>query len=46
MAVNYQELASGKYYEELVVGTVYKHNYAHRDRDGQPAFSALTYNQV
>ena len=25
MAVNYQELASGKYYEELVVGTVYKH---------------------
>lgn len=45
MAVNYQELATGKYYEELEPGTVYKHGITRTVTDvDNTLFSALTYN--
>ena len=45
--VNYQELASGKYYEELEVGHVYKHSITRTVSEmDNMMFSALTYNSA
>jgi len=47
MAVNYQELARGKYYEEFEVGTVYKHAITRTVTETDNLlFSALTYNMA
>ena len=45
MPVNYQELATGKYYEELEPGTVYKHAITRTVTETDNLlFSALAYN--
>jgi acyl dehydratase len=45
MAVNYQERASGKYYEELEPGTIFKHSITRTVTETDNLlFSALTYN--
>jgi acyl dehydratase len=45
MAVNYQELASGKYYEDLEPGMVFKHSITRTvSETDNLLFSALTYN--
>lgn len=45
MPVNYQELATGKYYEDLIPGTVYKHAITRTVSEmDNMMFSALTYN--
>lgn len=47
MAVNYQELATGKYYEQLNVGDVYKHSTTRTVSEmDNMMFSALTYNSA
>ena len=47
MAVNYQELATGKYYEELEVGNLYKHAITRTVCEADNLlFSALTYNSA
>ena len=47
MAVNYQELATGKYYEELEVGNVYKHSITRTVTETDNLlFSTLTYNSA
>lgn len=47
MAVNYQELASGKYYEEFETGTVYRHSITRTVTETDNLlFSALTYNMA
>ena len=47
MAVNYEELASGKYYEELEVGKIYKHSITRTVTETDNLlFSALTYNMA
>lgn len=47
MAVNYQELASGKYYEELEPGTVYRHAITRTVTETDNLlFSALTHNMA
>lgn len=45
MAVNYQELATGKYYEELEPGNVYRHSITRTVTETDNLlFSALTHN--
>ncbi|QKS00579.1 MaoC family dehydratase [Sphingomonas sp. CL5.1] len=45
MAVNYQELATGKYYEELEPGMVFRHSITRTVTEADNLmFSALTYN--
>jgi acyl dehydratase len=45
MPVNYQELATGKYYEELEPGTVFKHSITRTVGEVENTlFSSLTYN--
>ncbi|WP_199086623.1 MaoC family dehydratase [Bosea sp. ASV33] len=47
MAVNYQELATGKYYEELEVGNLYKHSITRTVTEADNLlFSTLTYNSA
>ena len=47
MPVNYQELASGKYYEELEPGVVYKHSITRTVTETDNLlFSALTHNMA
>ena len=47
MSVNYQELATGKYYEELEPGTVYKHAITRTVTETDNLlFSALTHNMA
>ena len=47
MGVNYQELASGKYYEELEPGKVYKHSITRTVTETDNLlFSALTHNMA
>jgi len=47
MAVNYQELATGKYYEDLEPGNVYKHAITRTVSEmDNMLFSALTYNSA
>lgn len=47
MPANYQELATGKYYEELEVGNVYKHAITRTVTETDNLmFSALTYNSA
>lgn len=47
MAVNYEELASGKYYEEFEVGKVYKHSITRTVTETDNLlFSALTFNMA
>lgn len=47
MAVNYQELATGKYYEELEVGRVYKHAITRTVTEADNLlFCTLTYNSA
>lgn len=47
MSVNYQELATGKYYEELEVGKVYKHAITRTVTETDNLlFSALTHNMA
>lgn len=47
MAVNYRELATGKYYEELEVGRIYKHAITRTVCEADNLlFSALTYNSA
>ncbi len=47
MAVNYQERATGKYYEELEVGAVYKHAITRTVTETDNLlFSALTHNMA
>jgi acyl dehydratase len=47
MTVNYQELATGKYYEELEPGIVYKHAITRTVTETDNLlFSALTYNMA
>jgi acyl dehydratase len=47
MTVNYQELATGKYYEELEPGTVYRHAITRTVTETDNLlFSALTYNMA
>lgn len=45
MTVNYRELATGKYYEELEPGTIFKHAITRTVTEADNLmFSALTYN--
>lgn len=47
MAVNYQDLASGKYYEELEQGVVYRHSITRTVTETDNLlFSTLTYNMA
>lgn len=47
MPANYQELASGKYYEELEMGVVYKHSITRTVTETDNLlFSALTHNMA
>jgi len=47
MAVNYQDLASGKYYEEFEIGTVYRHSITRTVTETDNLlFSTLTYNMA
>ncbi|MGV7121297.1 MaoC family dehydratase [Sphingopyxis sp. 550A] len=47
MAVNYQELATGKYYEELEPGKVFKHSITRTVTEHDNlVFSSLTYNSA
>ena len=47
MPVNYQELATGKYYEELEIGKVYKHAITRTVTETDNLlFSALTHNMA
>jgi acyl dehydratase len=47
MAVNYQDLATGKYYEELEPGTIYRHAITRTVTETDNLlFSALTYNMA
>ncbi len=47
MAVNYEELARGKYYEELEPGTIYRHAITRTVTETDNLlFSALTYNMA
>lgn len=47
VSVNYQELATGKYYEELEVGAVYKHAITRTVTETDNLlFSALTHNMA
>jgi acyl dehydratase len=47
MAVNYQDLATGKYYEELEPGTVYRHAITRTVTETDNLlFSALTHNMA
>lgn len=47
LPVNYQELATGKYYEELEVGTVYRHAITRTVTETDNLlFSTLTYNMA
>lgn len=47
MPVNYQELATGKYYEELEVGNIYKHAITRTVTEADNLlFSTLTYNSA
>ncbi|WP_199086627.1 MaoC family dehydratase [Bosea sp. ASV33] len=47
MSVDYQKLATGKYYEELVVGNVYKHAITRTVTETDNLlFSTLTYNSA
>jgi acyl dehydratase len=47
MAVNYRALATGKYYEELIVGDIYKHAITRTVTETDNLlFSTLTYNSA
>ncbi|MFC4272630.1 MaoC family dehydratase [Sneathiella chungangensis] len=47
MPVNYEELTTGKYYEELEPGNVYKHSITRTVSEADNLFfSALTYNSA
>jgi len=47
MPVNYQDLATGKYYEELIPGTVYRHAITRTVTETDNLlFSALTHNMA
>lgn len=47
MAINYRELATGKYFEELNVGDVYRHAITRTVTEADNLlFSALTYNSA
>lgn len=47
MAVNYQQLASGKYYEELETGVVYKHSITRTVTETDNLlFTSLTHNMA
>lgn len=47
MPANYQELATGKYYEELEVGNVYKHAITRTVTEADNMmFSTMTYNSA
>ena len=47
MPVNYQDLATGKYYEELEIGTVYRHAITRTVTETDNLlFTALTHNGV
>ena len=47
MPVNYQDLATGKYYEELEIGTVYRHAITRTVTETDNLlFSALTHNMA
>ena len=47
MAINYRELATGKYYEDLEVGNIYRHAITRTVCEADNLlFSALTYNSA